>query len=144
MQRVTRDIIINKQPHEIYFFISNPENFPFWSEFTLVEKVSGNGEIGSIYNIVSSTFLGKKKTPIEITQKKAHEHFAFKDNSISYANETGFKLEEIDGTTKITAYQEADMGALVFFATLSFLATRDTANTLSKMLEKLKLTLETS
>ena len=44
MQSVSRDIIINKQPHQIYFFISNLENLPFWSEFAMVEKVSGDAE----------------------------------------------------------------------------------------------------
>ena len=144
MQSVSRDIIINKQPHQIYFFISNLENLPFWSEFAMVEKVSGDGGVGSIYNAITSSLLGKKKTPIEITRKMAHEHFAFKDNSTSYANETGFKLEEIDGTTKITAYQEVGIGSLVSLITLNFISLRDTANVLSKMLEKLKITLETS
>ena len=144
MQRVVRDIIINKQPHQIYFFISNPENLPFWSEFAMVEKVSGDGGIGSTYNIITSSLLGKKKTPIEITRKIAHQHFAFKNNSTSYANETGFKLEEIDGTTKVTAYQEVEIGSLVSLITLNFISLRDTANILSKMLEKLKITLETS
>ena len=110
----------------------------------MVEKVSGDGGVGSIYNAITSSLLGKKKTPIEITRKIAHEHFAFKNNSTSYANETGFKLEEIDGTTKVTAYQEVEIGSLVSLITLNFISLRDTANILSKMLEKLKITLETS
>lgn len=144
MQKVSTDLIINKEPQEIYFFIANLENLPFWSEIKAVEKVSGEGEIGSKYNITTPTLFGRKKTPIEVTVTHPHEHFAFKDSSTNYHNETGFRLEQIDGTTRVTAYQDVNIGGLISLVTLSFAAHRDTGNTLSKMLHKLKLTLETS
>lgn len=148
-KRIEKDIVINKKPHEIYFFISNLLNLPLWSDVATVEIVSGNGEVGTIYNVVTPTLLDKRKTPIEITQKSANELFAFKNNSYVFDNETGFSLKEEDlpaggqgGQTRVTAYQEIGLGAITSLLTLNFLTSKDAAHSLSEMLEKLKSTLE--
>lgn len=94
-------------------------------------------------DIVTPTLLGKRKTPVEITQKVAHTLFAFKNNSYVFNNETGFSLKEEEGQTRVTAYQEIGIGTLAFFLTLNFLTSTDLAHNLSEMLEKLKATLET-
>lgn len=141
-KRIEVDIVINKEPHQIYYFISDLLNLPFWSDVDAVEKVSGGGEIGSIYNIVTPTLLGKRKTPVEITKTITHQHFAFKDNSLSVNNETGFSLKEEGEQTRVTAYQEIEIGPLVSLLTLNFLTSKDAGRSLSGMLERLKSILE--
>lgn len=141
-KRVEASIVINKEPHQIYYFIADLLNLPLWSDVEAVEKVSGDGEVGSIYNIVTSTLLSKRKTPVEITQTITHGLFAFKDNSLSVNNETGFSLKEEGGQTRVTAYQEIDIGPLVSLLTLNFLTSRDADRSLSKMLERLKSIIE--
>lgn len=141
-KRIEVDIVINKEPHEIYYFISDLLNLPFWSDVDAVEIVSGGGEIGSIYNIITPTLLTKRKTSVEITKTVTHALFAFKDNSLSVNNETGFELKEEDGKTRVTAYQEIEIGPLVSLLTLNFLTSKDASRSLSGMLERLKSILE--
>lgn len=143
VRKVEAQRIINKEPHEIYFYISNLENLPFWSDIAHIETVSGSGEVGSIYNIITPTLIGKRKTPIEVTQKSAHALFAFKDNTAPYNNETGFKLEGLEGKTRIIAYQEVGIGTVVSLLTLNFITQRDSKRNLSKMLARLASVLET-
>lgn len=141
-KRIAVDIVISKEPHQIYYFISDLLNLPLWSDVAAVEIISGSGEVGSIYNIVTPTLLGKRTTPVEITKTVTHGLFAFKDNSLSFNNETGFSLKEEGGQTRVTAYQEIDIGPLVSLLTLNFLTSRDAGRSLSGMLERLKSILE--
>ncbi len=142
-KRVQTDIVINKDPHEIYFFIADVKNLPLWSDIKAVEVLTGEGGVETTFSIVTPTFLGRNKTPMEIVKNSPHSHFAFSDKSLSFQNEIGFMLEPISpGKTKVTGYQEMGMGALVSLLSLNFITSRDSARHLSKMLTILKQTLE--
>ena len=141
-KKVQVSIIINKPIGEVYSYITDPDQWAFWMDIAEVEKVSGNGEVGTIYNLAVPRVLGSRKTPIEITRKLAHIQFAFKDNSLSVGNETGFRLEEAEEGVLVTAYCQSDIGVIASVLTLGFLATMDTEQKLQKMLENLKSILE--
>jgi uncharacterized membrane protein len=131
---------IKNSANDLFEFVSNMENLPLWSNFKSVELVSGEGEVGSKYNLVNDTLLkGTRKTPVEVTVKDSPSHFAYRDESVSAENQIGYKFENsADGKTKATAYREVDMGPIASVLTLNFLADGTAKKELEKSLNRLK------
>jgi len=118
------------------------ENLPFWTDVKLAKRVSGNGEVGTIYNLTMNKILSKKIIPVEVTQKLAHAKFAYRDTTVSVQNEIGYIFSEESGKTVVTAYREVGLGSLAYLLTLNFLTDRDTKKQLEESLASLKEFLE--
>jgi hypothetical protein len=137
-KKITATIDIEKGVGEVYSFVAKMENLPFWTEIKSAEKISGTGEVGTIYNLTVKSFLTKKIVPVEITQKLAHAKFAYRDTTVSVQNEIGYIFSEESGKTVVTAYREVGLGSLAYLLTLNFLTDRDTKKQLEESLASLK------
>lgn len=141
-KRISAAIEIEKEVGEVYSFVTKVENLPFWTEIKLAEKISGTGEVGTIYNLTVKSHLTKKIVPVEVTQKLARSKFAYRDTTASVPNEIGYTFSDEGAKTKVTAYREVGLGSLAYLLTLNFLTERDTKQNLEESLASLKEFLE--
>lgn len=136
---VSSEVTIRRPVGEVYSYICNLQNMPFYTKVVSVEKVSGNGEVGTKYTLTTQNAFSKTKKEIEITQRIGHGHFAYKDLSVNYVNENGYKFEEQpDGGVKVIAYKSANIGALYSILTLNFGNERQVKAELTSQLLTLK------
>lgn len=137
-------IEINQPVGIVYSFVTDLNNMVFfWDRIKSVEKVSGDGGVGTIYNLISRTLLGGKKIfPIEITKLMAHENFEYRDADSSSQVLTGYSLIDLDKKTKVTLYRKTNLGGLANLVTLSPLTSRDVKREFEEILLGLKMYLE--
>lgn len=137
-KRISATIEIEKGVGQVYSFVTKMENLPFWTEIKSAEKINGTGEVGTIYNLTVKSHLTKKIIPVEVTQKLAHEKFAYRDTTTSVPNEIGYIFSDEGAKTKVTAYREIGLGTLIYLLSLNFLTERDIKKQLEESLVTLK------
>ncbi|MFH1536183.1 MAG: SRPBCC family protein [Patescibacteria group bacterium] len=101
------EIVIGKTIEQIFGFVSDLRNLPFWSGASDVEVVSESPSIvGNTYEVIFSTFFTKSSTPVEITEYTSPNSFSFRDNSkqISFI----YTFESVEDGTKVSLSCEFD------------------------------------
>lgn len=130
---------INRPVNEVFSYIVNLQNMPYYTDVVEAQRTSGNGEVGSLYEIVLRTTFSKIIKQIEISKKSAHMQFAYTDKSLNYENETGYMFEELShGGVRVTAYKSANVGGLYSLLTLNLGNERNVQKELNKSLQTLK------
>lgn len=130
---------INRPVNEVFSYIVNLQNMPYYTDIIEVHRVSGNGEVGTVYELVMRTTFSKIKKQIEVSKKSAHMQFAYRDMSLNYENETGYMFEELaHGGVNVTAYKSANVGGLYSLLTLNIGNERNVQKELYKSLQTLK------
>lgn len=137
IKRIEKSISIERSPEEIFSYVSVVENMPNWTSISSVEKVSGGGEVGTIYAIVTPTLFAKRRARIEVTQKLPPSLFAYRDPSLSFSNEVGYEIHEINGSITVTMYKQIDLGPIASLINGNLLGKSVQAE-MEKMLLKLK------
>lgn len=143
-RRIAATVALDKPILRVYTFICDIAYYPFWTDISSVEKVSGTGEVGSIYTLTKRTMFGKESTPVEICQKVAPYHFAFQDKSKSFISEFGFQLKDLGEQTEITVYHEAQVRFFSGFLESNLVTGANTEVSLKKLLGSLQAALEDS
>lgn len=137
------EVVINKPIGEVYSYVCNFDNWPYFTKTISVQKKFGTGEVGSKYEIVTSGIFSKRHSLMEITQKLAHMRFSFTNKSLPYLNETVFLFEEVDNIgTKVRAYKTAKVGVLYSLLTLNVPQEREVQRELEDALRHLKIIFE--
>lgn len=139
---VSAKIIINKPSLAVFTFVTDIQYYPMWSDLSSVEKVSGTGEVGTVYTLTKRTVFGSESAPVEISQKITPYQFAFQDKTKEFISEFGFRLREIGDTTEVTAYHEANILFFSGFFASNVLTGANTEISLRKVLQKLKAAIE--
>lgn len=139
---VSAKIIINKPALDVFKFICDIEYYPLWSDLAAVKKLTGTGEVGTIYELTKGTLLGKESAPVEISQKLTPLHFAFQDKSKDFVSEFGFRLRDMGEATEVTAYHEAQIMFFSGFFASNVLTGANTEVSLKAVLKKLKAAIE--
>lgn len=138
-KKVQVAVEINRPVNEVFSYIVNLQHMPYYTDIIEVNRISGNGEVGTIYEIVTRSTFSKIKKQIEISKKSAHMQFAYIDKSLNYENETGYMFEELSsGGVKVTSYKSANVGGLYSLLTLNIGHERSVQKELYKSLQTLK------
>jgi len=140
-QKSEASIVINKPILEVWGFLADFNNMIyFWDKIKAVEMIpeTGGGEVGTKYDLIVPGIIGKKKIPIEVTQKLATINLEFKDKSNSGSILTGYRFTENENGTTVVMYRESGYGALGSIVTLDFISSRGAGIEFKKILEKLK------
>lgn len=133
--------IIDKSPIDVYKFITDLAYYPYWADVSSITKVSGSGEVGTIYSVTRSKLIGTSTVQIEITQKEMPLFFAFADKSKPFFSEFGFKLSEDQDRTKIVVYHQVDAGLLSGFFSSNPITGSSSEKVFKALLEKLQFAL---
>ncbi len=139
---VSSKLIINKPILDVFTFVSDIEYYPSWNDLSAVIKVSGTGEVGTVYTLTKKTVFGVESAPVEISQKLTPFHFAFQDKTKEFISEFGFRLRDMGEQTEVTAYHEANITFFVGFFASNVLTGANTEISLRGVLIKLKSALE--
>lgn len=139
---VSSKIVIDKPVLTVYTFVSDIEYYPMWSDLSSVQKISGTGEVGTVYTLTKRTVFGSESAPVEISQKLTPHHFAFQDKTKEFISEFGFRLRAMGDTTEVTAYHEANILFFSGFFASNVLTGANTEFSLRGVLQKLKAAIE--
>lgn len=135
---VSASIVLDKSPNQVFHFVTDVAYYPFWSDIRLVEKVSGTGEVGTVYRFSSKTLFGKESALVEVSAKEAPLHFAFQDKTKSFISEFGYRIEALDNQTKLTVYHQAQVRFFSGFLSSNPITGVNTELSLQQLLTKLK------
>lgn len=136
------DVQIHKEAREVYSYLNRMENLPYWTNIRAVQRVSGDGEVGSQYALSSNKFMSRETVVVEIVDREIPHHFSYRDTSSSVGNKMGFRLKEEGAVTTVTGYRDVDVGVIASVLTLDFLTSRDSLREIETSLEMLKKILE--
>lgn len=140
IKRIDKNILIKNSPDQVFSFISTLENLPSFTTISSIEKVSGSGDVGSIYSVLGNV----KATQIEVTKKTTPLIFAWQDKGVLYENEIGYEILETDGMTKVTTYIQLNVSLITNLLTINFLTDNNLQLEMENTLSKLKTHLETT
>lgn len=135
---ISASAIIDKSSIDVYKFVTDLAYYPYWNDVISIVKVSGSGEVGTIYNVTKPKIIGKSTVPIEIARKEMPLCFAFLDKSKAFASELGFKLSEEQGKTKVQVYHRVEAGLLSGFFGSNPITGSSSEEVFAEFLEKLK------
>lgn len=131
-------MVLNKSALQAYGFITDMDYYPYWSDVSHIEKVSGTGEVGTIYKIIKKTFLGKEEALLEVVQKIAPNHFALQDKTKSFVSIFGFRIEEMGDQCRLTVYHEAQLNFFSGFLSANPVTGVNSKLSLEQLLMKIK------
>jgi len=122
MLEAENTISINRPLHEVFAFVADKENDPRWrSNVREIERISGDGTVGTRYHQVMATHRGEMDSDVEITGYEPGRRLTFRtlagriqpEGSFDFADESGgtrltFKLwAELPGAKKLMAPKAA-------------------------------------
>ena len=136
MQKLQAQIEINKPIEDVFSYISNLKNLPFWGEVDGVE-VEWEGE-STRYTAFNKNLLSVTRFPLEITKIERPFLFAFK-NSSKAGGEFCYSLESLDGGGVLVKV-DYELAVGVTFSVLNFGGTMQVR--LERLLKNLKKRVE--
>lgn len=135
---VSASIVLDKSALEAYGFITDLDYYPYWSDIKHVEKVSGTGEVGSVYRLSKKTFVGKEEALVEVVHKVAPSHFAFRDQTKSHVSIFGFRIEDRGDQCLLTVYHEAQLNFFSGFLSANPITGVNNRFSLEELLKRIK------
>lgn len=136
---VSAKLVIQKPILDVFKFISDIEYYPYWSDLSSIEKISGTGEVGTEYFLKKKTVFGMESATVQISQKVTPFHFAFQDKTKEFISEFGFRLRDMGEQTEVTVYHEANILFFSGFFASNVLTGANTEVSLRGILTKLKV-----
>ena len=115
MIKFALSILIYRPLHQVFAFVSTPENDFHWQYGTLLSTQISKGElgVGTLFRAVSH-FLGRRMESVyEVTEFKPDQKYAFKSQTGPLVSHTLYTFELMQGSTRITVSTQLSPGTLL-------------------------------
>jgi len=112
VNKVEGSVFINRQPQQVFDFISDPANYPKWQSGTESAEWTSDGPrgVGSTWKVVTK-FLGRRiEANIEVTAWDPPHHLAFKATGGPIPFEATVRLEAQGSGTLVNETGQAEFG----------------------------------
>jgi len=104
-------IVVNRPVETVWAYMADFQNMPVWSPDTAETRITSEGPVqkGTTYVWVGQAMGRRIEVNAQVTEFEANRGWGYQSLSGPFASSARFVLEPVNGGTKVTISEEADV-----------------------------------